>query len=77
MFGECFNVFNHQNYTSVNNTGYTFGGSTSGVTTSAYTGPQTYSTQLQYNNSFGTYTNSNSNYAYSPRQIQVAVRLSF
>jgi hypothetical protein len=61
----------------VNNTGYTFGGSTSGVATSGYTGPQTYSTQLQYNNSFGTYTNSNSNYAYSPRQIQVAVRLSF
>ena len=77
MFGECFNVFNHQNYTGVNSTGYTFGGSTSEVTTSGYTGPQTYSTQLQYNNSFGTYTNSNSNYVYSPRQIQVAVRLSF
>ncbi len=77
LFGECFNVFNHQNYTSVNSTGYTFGGSTSADTTKGYTGPQTYSTQLQYSPTFGTYTNSNSNYAYSPRQIQVAVRLSF
>jgi hypothetical protein len=77
MFAEVFNVFNHQNYTGENSTGYTFGGSTAGVTTAGYTGPQTYTTQLQYNPSFGTYTNSNSNYAYSPRQVQVAVRLSF
>ncbi len=77
MFAEMFNAFNHQNYTGVNNTGYTFGASTAGVPTGGYTGPQTYSTELQYNPSFGTYTNSNSNYAYSPRQIQIAVRLSF
>jgi hypothetical protein len=77
IFAEMFNAFNHQNYTGVNNTGYTFGGSTAGVPTSGYTGPQTYSTELQYNPSFGTYTNSNSNYAYSPRQIQIAARLTF
>jgi hypothetical protein len=77
LFAEMFNAFNHQNYTTVNSTGYTFGGSAAGVTTTGYTGPQTYSTELQYNPSFGTYTNSNSNYAYSPRQIQIAARLSF
>jgi hypothetical protein len=26
---------------------------------------------------FGTYTNSNSNYTYSPRQVQIAARLHF
>jgi Carboxypeptidase regulatory-like domain/TonB-dependent Receptor Plug Domain len=77
LLGEAFNLFNHQNYTSVNTTGYTFGTSTAGVKTSGYTGPQTYTTQLNYNPSFGTYTNSNSNYAYSPRQVQLALRLSF
>jgi hypothetical protein len=77
LLGEVFNVFNHQNYTSVNTTGYTFGSSTAGVSDSGYTGPQTYTTQLTYNPSFATYTNSNSNYAYSPRQVQLAIRLSF
>jgi hypothetical protein len=77
LLGEAFNLFNHQNYTSVNTTGYTFGTSTAGVKTSGYTGPQTYTTQLNYNSSFGTYTNSNSNYAYSPRQVQLALRLTF
>jgi hypothetical protein len=77
LIGECFNVFNHQNYTGVNNTGYTFGGSESGNDNKGYTGPQTYFTELQYNPSFATYTNSNSNYAYSPRQVQVAIRLEF
>ena len=73
----AFNAFNHQNYTGVNRTGYTFGGSTTGITTPGYAGPQTYSTQLQYNPSFGTYTNSKGNYVYSPRQIQIAARLLF
>jgi hypothetical protein len=77
LLAECFNVFNHQNYTGVNSTGYTFGGSTIGDTDKGYTGPQTYSTQLQYNPSFGSYTNANSNYAYSPRQVQIAARLTF
>lgn len=77
LLGECFNVFNHENYTGVNSTAYTFGGSTTGDTAKGYTGQQTYATQLQYNSSFGSYTNANSNYAYSPRQVQVAVRLLF
>jgi outer membrane receptor protein involved in Fe transport len=77
LIGECFNVFNHENYTSVNTTGYTFGSASTGVGTTGYTGPQTYTTELQYQPTFGSYTNANSNYAYSPRQVQVALRLQF
>lgn len=77
LIGECFNVFNHENYTSVNSTGYIFGGSTSGDTAKGYTGEQTYATQLQYSPTFGQYTNANSNYAYSPRQVQVSIKLLF
>ena len=77
LIAECFNVFNHENVTSVNTTGYTFGSSTPGNSAKGYTGEQTYTTPLTYNPSFGTATNVNSNYAYSPRQVQVAIRLEF
>jgi outer membrane receptor protein involved in Fe transport len=77
LIGECFNVFNHQNVTSVNGTGYTYGSPILGNSSKGYTGDQTYTTPLTYNPSFGTVTNVNSNYAYSPRQIQIAVRLEF
>jgi hypothetical protein len=77
LITECFNVFNHENVTSTNTTGYTFGSAALGNTTSGYKGEQTYTTPLTYNPSFGTVTNVNSNYAYSPRQVQVAIRLEF
>jgi len=66
IFAELFNVMNHQNIT--------------GVTTEAYTlasaGP-TYVPQLTPYSSFGTYTSSDSNYTYSPRQLQISARLHF
>jgi hypothetical protein len=74
LLGEAFNVFNHQNYTGVNSTGYNFGSSTS---TTNPDGTASYTTPLTYAPSFGTYTNANSNYAYSPRQVQLAIRLEF
>ncbi len=74
---ECFNVFNHENVTGVNTTGYIFGSPVLGNTTKGYTGDQTYTTPLTYNSTFGSVTNVNSNYAYSPRQVQVALRLEF
>ena len=77
LLGECFNVFNHENYTSINSTGYIFGSAAVGDNSKNYAGPQTYTTELQSQPTFGTYTNANSNYAYSPRQVQVAVRLLF
>lgn len=77
LIGECFNVFNHENVTGVNTLGYTFGSPVLGNSAKGYTGDQTYTTPLTFNPSFGSVTNVNSNYAYSPRQIQVAIRLEF
>lgn len=77
LLGECFNVFNHENYTGINRTGYNFGATSQAITTDGYTGPQIYTTQLNYNKSYGSFTNANSNYAYSPRQVQLAIRLEF
>jgi Carboxypeptidase regulatory-like domain len=64
ILGEAFNIFNHQNVTGVNNTGYIIGGT---VTAPA----------LSYNSSFGSVTNSNSNFAYTSRQIQIGFRFFF
>jgi len=64
VLGEAFNIFNHQNVTLVNNTGYFVGGTATAPT-------------LSYNSSFGKVANSNSNFAYSSRQIQIGFRFLF
>ena len=64
VLGEAFNIFNHQNVTGVNNTGYFVGGTTNAPT-------------LTFNSNFGKVTNSNSNFAYSSRQIQIGFRFLF
>jgi hypothetical protein len=64
VLGEAFNIFNHQNVTGVNNTGYIIGGTAAAPT-------------LSFNSSFGRVTNSNSNFAYTPRQIQIGFRFFF
>ena len=64
VLGEAFNIFNHQNVTGVNNTGYFVGGTFAAPT-------------LSFNSPFGSVTNSNSNFAYSPRQIQIGFRFLF
>jgi hypothetical protein len=68
--GEAFNIFNHQNVTSVNNTGYIIGSTVN---------PQTkvVTPTLSFNSSFGSVTNSNSNFAYTSRQIQIGFRFLF
>lgn len=65
LLGEAFNLFNHQNVTAVNTSGYTISGSnaTNGV--------------LTFNPQFGTIQNANSNTIYRERQIQLAIRLAF
>ncbi|MGA3011696.1 MAG: TonB-dependent receptor [Terracidiphilus sp.] len=63
LLGEVFNIMNHQNIT--------------GIEDEAYTLSSTKGTALTPTSDFGTYTNSNSNWAYSSRQIQVAARLHF
>ena len=70
ILGEAFNIFNHQNVTGVNNTGYIIGSTTNPVTKAV-------APTLTYNSSFGQVTNTNSNFAYTPRQIQIGFRFFF
>ena len=70
FFAEMFNIANHQNITGVQNTAYNLS-STGTVAANNVVDTLT----LQPN--FGTYNNSNSNFVYSPRQLQLAVRLHF
>jgi hypothetical protein len=69
LSAELFNVLNHQNVTSINNTAYFVGTTTlGGVVTPT----------LTYNSGvYGTVANANSNFTYSQRQIQVGVRLTY
>jgi hypothetical protein len=82
LYGESFNILNHQNVTGVNTLGYTLGNTsttTGGVTT--VTG-----NTLTFNTSpanpalsqFGAVTATNSsNFQFAPRQIQLAMRVQF
>jgi hypothetical protein len=70
ILGEAFNLFNHQNVTGVNNTGYGIGSTTNQAT--KFVTPT-----LSFNAPFGSVTNSNSNFAYTSRQIQIGFRFLF
>lgn len=72
--GEAFNLFNHQNVTGLNTTAYFVGNcSATSKCAGGYVGPTvTYNT-----GAFGAVTNSNSNFAYSQRQIQLGIRIKF
>ena len=62
---DIFNLTNRLNYTQVNATMYTVGGTTAAPT-------------LTYNSTFQSLTNANSNYfVFTPRQVQLAVRYTF
>jgi hypothetical protein len=71
LSAEAFNLFNHVNITGVNQTGAFVGSNvinalgTAAVPTLTLNGP------------FGSNTNANSNFAYSPRQIQLGIRVRF
>jgi len=77
LIAEAFNIFNHQNVTGVSTTGYSI--STTGSVTSAGGNVpcSTAAPCLSYNSSFGSVTNSNSNIAYTPRQLQIGFRFFF
>jgi len=70
--GEGFNLFNHVNYTGLATTGYLLGGSVAGGGTMTYCGSANPCSAV-----FGSLTNANSNFAYSPRQVQLGVRVRF
>ncbi len=70
LIGEAFNLPNHLNITGLTTQGYT--------STVAQGSPTTAPTaNLVFQPAFQTVTSANSNYAYSPRQIQLALRLLF
>jgi hypothetical protein len=85
ILGEAFNLFNHQNITSVNTTAYCVTTSPSTSTPSTGTGcpqlsslPTTKSSEYLVGNPlFGTNLNSNSSTLLTPRQLQIAGRLYF
>ena len=71
LFAEVFNVMNHQNITGLTAEAYT-------LADASGTGTATNPVQtLTPYSAFGTYTNSNSSYTFSPRQVQVSARLHF
>ncbi len=63
LFGEAFNLANHQNVTGVNSTGYAITGTGTGT--------------LTYQANFGQTSSANTNYAYGPRVIQIGARVNF
>jgi outer membrane receptor protein involved in Fe transport len=91
LLGEVFNLANHQNVTGVSNGAYNLSSNSS--VTSGCSGAQLIPGQAQEEcatltyvpkagaginaTGFGAVTNSNSNFAYSPRQVQLSLRMQF
>jgi hypothetical protein len=69
LLGDFFNIANKQNVSSVNTTAYS-------VATTG-TGCSAASPCLNFSPLFGSITNTNSNFVYSPRQIQIGVKIKF
>jgi len=83
FIASAFNLFNHVNVTGINTTGYFVTTSNisipSGTVTCSSASP---CLQFNYNSAtlapvFGTVNNANSNWAYSVRQIEIAIRFHF
>jgi outer membrane receptor protein involved in Fe transport len=71
LIGEGFNMFNHVNVTTVNTTAYSLSGN------STTTGTATFQDGSNGSSAFGSASAKNSNYTYSPRQVQLSIRLKF
>jgi hypothetical protein len=72
LLGESFNLANHVNETSVNTTSYAHAAGKAATATTAAT-----PNALTYNTPCGIRNNANNNLVYSPRQIQLGVRVQF
>ena len=85
LLGDFFNLANKQNVTGVNNTGYFVATSNVPISPSANATCTAANPCLDFFNPgtgalsslFGTITNTNSNFVYSPRQVQIGVRIKF
>jgi hypothetical protein len=69
LLGDFFNLANHSNVTNVSMRGYSV--ATTGGTCTAL------SPCLNFDPTFGRTTNINSNFSYSPRQVQLGLRVKF
>jgi hypothetical protein len=82
ILGEAFNLFNHQNITSVNTTAYcvasSYNSNTVGCASGVESTPAATSKEyLIFNPAFGTNLNSNSSTLTTSRQLQIAGRFYF
>lgn len=77
LLGESFNLANHVNETGVNTTGYAYAAGTAATATAPAT-PNTLTFNSANNAAiFGVRNNANSNFVYSPRQVQLSARIQF
>ena len=77
LFIESFNLANHQNVTGVNGGAFTIASPTAGSATNPAGGTANGFANLTSTTNFGTVSNTNSTYANSPRQFQIAGRVTF
>jgi Carboxypeptidase regulatory-like domain len=81
LLGDFFNIANKQNVTGFNTTGYIISNppinSTTKVVSPCATGVPITESCMTFNSPFGVPNNSNSNFTYTPRQIQLGVRIHF
>jgi Carboxypeptidase regulatory-like domain/TonB dependent receptor len=70
LMAEAFNLPNHQNITGLSTQGYS-------NTVTPGTGTNAPASALTFQPTYGSVTTANSNYAYGPRQIQLAARFVF
>lgn len=75
LMAETFNMTNTQNVTSVDTLGYT--ACSTPLTQGCPSGSTAAHPYLEFNPTYGVTTNANSNAVYTPREIQLAVRLNF
>ena len=77
LLGEMFNVLNHQNVTGISATAYSINATASSTTPANSLVYQPEQGAGVNASGFGAVTNSNSNFVYSQRQIQVGLKLDF
>ena len=78
FIAEAFNLFNHQNVTGINTTAYNFGSSSSATCGANQLCFNAVNKNGTYTPQYGQVTNTNSSgFAYTARQLQLAVQLTF
>jgi len=81
LMADFFNIANKQNVTQENNTGYTITNPSVSATTNVVSpcakGLSNNTSCINLSPTFGTVLNSNNNFVYTPRQIQLGARIHF